>query len=294
VIPSTQANYHSAEFSACGKRFHGIGICPVLTEQDLDNVGFAIQGYYQGTIRVSTNCRLDNPLPDSVRYLSNNLVPYYLAGKASQSCLISFVVSPEFPEEDSSGLVIHSFVGHLWIRVLNAGQSFMGFADKVAAGKNPTQIAVIPDVGDASQVQVAFESSLCGVQPNPVNLPVENGILNIPLNKFIDEVGVKTCVLNGVAFLPSGPLRISWFIDGYDTKFLPLPIPAIVQKDSKIEISGDENVSVIALDSDFKIDREAIFDFDPARFHVLRLLTIHGRSVIGEYDPVKGKWSWIY
>lgn len=290
IVPATQAKYPSAEFYACGKMWNGLGYCSVEEGQDLNSIKLKVQGYYKGTVKFSNNCELENE-PLSVRYSNDIKVPFFLPGPAVKTCGISFVVSPEYPDEQDQKLVIHSFRGHLLLKVKKPDTKWIGHATKVKAGVGPSDIFRIKFNTNDSKVDVSFRSDRCKINKD-LELDVIEGSATVRLKDLLPEVLIQTCVLNGVVFTTEETIRVSWFIAGYSPKFVPLPIPKIKIKNGNIEIEGDDNVSIISLDNKYVIDRKAIFEFDTSRKHVVRMLTVGGRLALGLWTPGKG-FKWI-
>jgi len=79
----------------------------------------------------------------------------------------------------------------------------------------------------------------------------------------------------------------------YNAEFTQLPIPVVKINGDKIEIIADDAVSIVSLDNEYEIDYEAKFDFDRTKPHVIRLLTVKGRSVIGLIEAGGQQWEWL-
>ena len=92
------------------------------------------------------------------------------------------------------------------------------------------------------------------------------------------------------------PLALRTFVKVPTVKpwqiFVPLAIPNIVLTSDKLKVVGTDQVSIISLDGRYEIDKSAEFRFNPNQNHILRLLTVSGRLVIGKYYPVLG-WVWV-
>jgi hypothetical protein len=287
-MPAMDANYLSAEFTACGQHFDGMGICTVEAGQDFSQVALGVQGYYQGDVRFTTDCVSTSDPLDSILYSNSNQVIYPLTGQAIVSCGISFVVSPQYPNEKNETFVIHSFEGELYIKVVPVGQKWLGFKNKVTAGANPSEVLQLPTAFPTSEV--LFEG--CGIKYDQV-ISAINGVLYVPLKAVLPTVPQQTCVMSGAYWQGNDAIRLTWMIDGYDSKFISLPIPNVSQSGNSLKVQGDDNTSVIALDAQYSVDNSGSFKFNPKVSHTLRLLTIGGRSMIGDYSASKG-WTWIY
>ena len=281
---ASQANYPTAEFYACGKAFHGLGVCFVERGELLDTVAISIQGYNSGTIRiVSQDCFLD----DDLRYEGNQRVRIGLPGVARESCLLSFVISPEHDSEETSGIVIRSFKGHLWISVKDKDDQTFGFTSKVAEDGD-AEVAI--PVASPGAHRIAFRG--CGVSFDQ-SVDADGGFVRVTLKQLLPHLLIQRCVLQGGVEDASGPVFVSWMVWGYDKRFIPLPRPAISFDGDKLKVSADRNVSVISLDSGYKLDTSAEFKFDKTKFHTLRLLTVGGRSVLGFWSVQQGAFTWM-
>src|SRR5579863_5990249 len=74
--PASDSHYPTAEFQACGQRWHGLGVCDIQAQDDLSKVNLQVQGYLSGDLRVyavsdSSDCQFDQHMT----YVKNQLVP---------------------------------------------------------------------------------------------------------------------------------------------------------------------------------------------------------------------------
>lgn len=296
-ISATQANFPTAEFTACGEVRSGLGICAIKKGQNLDSVLLSVQGYYKGTIKFSTNCDSNSALPSPVRYFGNEKIRFFLAGKAEKSCGVSFIVSPEYPNESDQRLHIHSFKGHLYIKVIDGDQKFWGFVSKIKEGPNAGENIDLPAY-ENTEVVVIVKSKRCSVNVDK-KIKVTHGVVRIYAKDIFEYVPIKTCVLNGAVLYPNRneALRFTWFISGYAKEFDTLPIPVHYLKKKKkkyyMHVEADSNTSVVSVDNSYKISNVGKFRFDLNKCHIIRALTIKGRSRIGHYCPNKGiRWKY--
>lgn len=277
--PVQPTNYPTAEFTACGERWVGLGACAIRKGERFDSIDLAIQGYAQGTMQVvSEACAID----DVFRYSSNQSVKYSLDGNVDHSCLLSIIVLPEFPSEDKAGVPIRSFKGQLWVRVIEQSDTVKLFETKIPQGLDANI-----ELGSES-AHLVFRG--CGVEYD-ADKPAINGKLVIKLSDlFADLKQIRSCVLSGRMDIGSESTYLTWMVWSYDEKYIPLSTPSTVQSKKKISVIADEAVSVLWLDDDFRYSRETEFDFDPTKPHILRALTIGGRSVVGEFKD--GVFIW--
>jgi len=281
ALPAIQSIYPSAEIIACGKRWNGLGVCSLEKGKKYQNLGIKIASYYKGSIKVySGRCSIDY----SFRYDGSEEIPIIIPGKIDRDCLISMTVSPELPNEENSGIQIHSFRGYLAIRMTD-GETWLGDTRKLT-GSLDSYLRV--DVGGVGQVSVELNG--CGIAYRK-NLTLTGGIAEIKLNEALAKTGPRICVLDGYISQGQFPdVYLNVLVAVYDSGFAPLPIPIVRHKNGKIEVEGDPSTSVIVLDDKHKFKTKAKFKFKKKDPHVLRLLTVKGRSVIGEWK--KGSWSW--
>lgn len=285
VMPAIQANYPTAEFSACEKHWNGLGICSLEKGARLDSLNVEIQGYYQGTIRVySAACQID----DVFRYRDNQRVRYTIPGAADTNCLIGFTVSPEYPDESESGVVIHSFRGYIWIGVDAAENIHQNFTSKYVEDGDAEIAVVVPEAG---AYEVAFRG--CGMDFGPTMVDSVNGVVRLSLKQLGADDGIQKCVAQG-GIRKDGFLNyVSWMIFSYDKKFVPLATPSVVLTSKKFDISADSVVAVVALDDEYVIGNHGKFRADRSQSHVVRVLTTGGRSLYGVWKPEIGGFEWM-
>lgn len=289
VVPSAmESNYPSVEFSACGQRWNGIGICSIQKGYDLESLDLSMQGYYNGSIKSYTTCVGVAGL--TARYVDNSQVPIPLRATAQESCFVGFVNSPELPKEDKSGLVVKSFYGFLYIKVLDQNQPWHGYVSKVPEGINSSESIMIPVQSSIKEARVVFKDTGCGVDYDKT-LPVREGIIQVSLRDLSNNLLKSSCIVSGVVF-DDQPIRLTWVITRYSKDFAPLPIPTTVLKGKTMRIDADKNVSIISLDGKYGVGNRLKYrPFDMGIDHIFRAFTIHGRLILGEYTP-EGGWLW--
>jgi len=75
--------------------------------------------------------------------------------------------------------------------------------------------------------------------------------------------------------------------------FNQLSTPSVHVGKKKITVTASESVSIISLDNEYKIKQKAKFKFKHDQSHILRLLTVKGRSVLGLWDINNQRFRWI-
>lgn len=288
-MPSIDANFPTAEFSACGKLWRGLGICVLERGADLASVELEIKGYFDGAVKIdSTDCNLD----ELVRYSKHQSVRPRLIGPAAESCLISFVVSPEFPNEASQGIKVNSLVGHLWLTVELPGETWGSYLSKVRAGKESSIRVELGEKQGESAHAIFFGCD----STYETDLVVDAyGAIDLKATQILGRaIAKESCILEGGIIIGKNQYMLTWMIWGYDEHFLDLPDPLVTLSNGKLTLKGDQNVSALSLDDSWSICNEhTIKKFDPAKPHIARALTVNGRSALGVWSPEKKEFSWI-
>ncbi len=286
--PSIEAQYPSLEIQACGQLPDELGmvLCPVVKGEPLSRLNFRVMGYYKGTIKVaSKECEID----ESISYEGTGLVQIPLRGTAEKSCVASVTVSPQFPREEKSGIKIHSLRGHLVVRVLPAGQQWVGFARKVT-GDFSSGLRMW--VGPQESVLVLVAG--CGQSVYNEVHQVVDGFLDLNLSSLVPKVmPIQVCVLEGaVVSQDYQDLLFSVAVANYDPRYTSLPIPSTRVEKGKLYVNADNAVSAIALNEEYRLNNKGSFKFDPQVTNYLRLLTVAGRALLGVWLPEQQVWQW--
>lgn len=286
-LSAVSANYPTAEFIACGTRWHGLGICPLYSRDYLDSIQLKVQGYFDGDIRVfasnstEVGCQMDNHFT----YRNSELIEIPLP-KIASSCTFSISVTPHFPNQDNqSSVVTKTLPGFLRVRKLNFGDFWTG--DTI---RNPENGQIFFNIPTADNGISLADIRGCGV--------VFDGVLTASQGKYLVDLNskgfvphVQLCTLEGVIF-GNSIAKWSRLIAIYNEAYVPLPKPVVISDDREITVYADPTVSAIFFDNEFKLSNQGEFPFDSTKSHVMRLLTSSARSVIGEYDPKNEVWVW--
>lgn len=276
------SNVPTAELVACGSRVMGLKTCAIERGRPLSDVQIDVQGYNQGgVLATSEKCEVEFP----VRYTGHAQVRVPLTGIARESCIVAVTITPEFPSERDSALVIGALKGFVWVRVTDPGEAWRGFETKIAAGVD-TSIEVPAFDGQPNHIMVRG----CGAKIDRDGMP-EQGVMRVKLSEMPDP-GVKGCVYEGAVISKGQALLFSWVVWRHTKDYVPAATPAVLIEGKRLSIAGDPSVSVLSLDGVYRLTSGRTFNFDPARAHVVRALTIGGRNVVGEYDP-KGGFRWM-
>lgn len=269
-MPAMDAGYPTAEIIACDSRWNGLASCVL----DRSTFSFSIQGYYTGTIQAdSGNCNLH----EKVRYANSEAKTFSVA--PTQSCVIDIIVSPEYPGEGDSGLHISSLKGRIYLSV---GNYFVASAKVKATTNNELHV---PAKG--KKIRTIFRG--CNTTFDR-ELSVKVSYVDVKLSDLIVTDDRKDCIFEGGL---AGQTRVAWQVWIYDRLFTSIADPVTEIANHKLKVSSESSISVIALDNTYKISNNATFEFDILKDHVLRLLTIGGRNVIGLWSPQQGEWTWI-
>lgn len=287
-IPSTDAHYATAEINACGRRFHGLGVCALEKNKDIADLEISVQGYYGGTVQwYSQGCGVDY----SEEYAGNDVIRLKLAGKINKSCIISVTVSPKYTPEMTNDLAVYSFRGHLAVK-LSPGGAWLGETRKLSG--NWQDNLKIPVQGGTA-AQVVFRG--CN-RTYKAELPILGYYVDVPLREAANIAEGAPCLLDGFALNKLTDLTVNALLQVNSSLYSPLSIP-IIESGETLRVTAEAAVSVISLDNQFVLSSSAKFkNFNEQLPHVLRLLTVKGRSVLCEYTPVvttpppgpKGGW----
>lgn len=281
-ISAIEANYPTLEIDACGKKWHGLAMCGLQKDESYSKINLKIQGYNEGTLRVdSKNCNLDF----SINYTNNQSIPIHVPGSINRNCIISFTLSPKFPNEQDTAIQIYSIRGHVAINLIDVTAWQRGV--RKVSGNFSSELSLFSGFGESV---VLMEG--CGKSYKKKFIADNSGLITIELADAIHfPYDIGTCIIEG--FLTSEELEdfsFNIFVAKYDSNFTPLPFP-VITRDRKLNVEGDESVSIINLDDKIVVDRVASFKFDETLPHTLRLLTVKGRTVIGVWNLNNKIWE---
>ena len=296
VIPAIKVNYPTLEFQACGETFHGLGICYLERGSAHNEVNLKIQGYYKGTIRVySSACGLDM----TFTYAENELMKIKLPKlEPGRSCLVTAVMSPEYPKKASKDVATYSFKGHLAIRIEKPEEIWYGETRKVT-GNWRSQYDLM--VGNFPKALVAIRG--CGKAYNK-KMTLDQGYARIKLSEAAERLEMGDCVAEGVALVKNETdTTFSILLTQYATElpddpqwkdyaFSPLAIPRVEFSGGEIKVVASPEVSIISLNGEYEINNKAEFKFDRTKPNILRILTVKGRSVLGLWSAGAQEFEW--
>ena len=269
------SNMPSAEVFACGKRM-SLGVCDVEKGTELSKVNFGIQGYYEGTARIySEACGIDY----TVRFNQSQSFGIPLPGKLETNCLLAVALTPEYPGERNSGIVIAAIEAFVYLRAIDAQALHHNFISKIPAS-GADHIAF-----DAPKGTLMVRG--CGAK---LDKPIEKGLFVLPLSE-LPALGISRCIYEGVVLNDGPPVFFTWLVWKYADNFVPAAQAKVTQNGNNLEVDADPASFVIALDGQFKNGHKNSFDFDPDTSHVLRTLTVGGRNTLMTFEPKKG-WLW--
>jgi len=279
-LSAIQAKYPTAEFRACGKLWHGLGVCVIDPLVDMSNLDISLQGYSTGTIRVvSSGCPVE--VSRTFTYKENASTKINLSGLPEQDCLLSFVISPDYSQQRRrNAVIVDSLEGHLYIRRSTANS---------VVKTSKTRRNEVMQIPSEIPSRVLAISSFCDARFDEVLSPVD-GLLQLNLEDIISLSKPQLCIINGVA--EQAQKLIVWYAAVYDQRFSPLPTPIVTFKGGRVNVTANANVSVVALNDQYIFSNVASFRFDKARSNTLRILTAKGRSLLAEWDSESGEFIW--
>lgn len=276
--PAAFSGYPSAEFYACGERWLGLGYCEIEKGRSVEEIEFAIQGFYKGRIRIFSEA-----LPADVifSYEGSKRIPIDLRGTPNAPIVLGIAVNPEYPGENENAVELFGTIGWLLINVTEPGEVFT--FHRTLRPVSTDQLIRVDSSGASSHFVVSDE---CGVEREILASGAETEIRLSGLGVSTQMIG--SCILFIASNVPSFDVWLSW---RYAQDFRPLAIPSIKVEKRKLHVDAESGVTIVALDSKVEVDHKGKFDWDGSKSHVLRLLTVKGRTLVGEYEPGKG-WSW--
>lgn len=274
------SNYPSAEFYACGRHFVGLGYCELPVGTPINSIAFAVQGYHAGRIRVFSAAL---PIDVSLRYAGTKRVPITLPGIPRASVALGFTVNPEFPDEESQGVEVYGTMGWLLVKVALPGEAWTFSETRSPVGSDA--VVRIPSAGASSAIVISPE---CGVDRT---VPIAGEELELRLGDLVDASEMGRCIFQ-VGLLGTGRFH-AWLAWRYAPEFIPLASPALDRGNDSVRVTADATVSALILDDEMRVDREAKFKIDWARPHVLRAVTVKGRSAVGVWNPENQEVLWM-
>lgn len=282
-MPTLEANYPTAEFSVGDQVFHGLGEVSIEKGEPLSALQFNVQGYFDGAVRVDSS-RCDVHL--SQRYKDSQQVTIPLMGPATTSCIFDITVSPTFPNQKSFLDTVYELKGELLVKVLEPGEHWYGFSSRIRRDGEARLLVPVPT--EDQSAQVVFRG--CGISYDSVEDLTDKSI-DISTIDFMPDMKKERCVLEGfVRYEEIRIKKVTWRIWGFSPDFSPLSEPVIVEKDDRLFVEGDLTVAAVSLDNEFILGSDADFKFDNKKDHILRLVTVKGRSVLCRYLTKRGKW----
>lgn len=296
VIPAAVANYPTLEFSACGQTFHGQGVCYLQKGQPFDSVELRVQGYFQGTGRVvSQACKLDY----TFTYKDSELIRVNLPNsEPEKNCAVNITLSPEYPPEWRSGIEVYSLVGVLGVRLQSGEEVWQGETRRLTGNWKSNLHLSLGPAHEKPRVVIRG----CGVSYDRV-LSAPGGHLYIPLEDAVKRQERASCIAEGVALSKGVDFTFTVIVTQYATElpldpkwrgygFGPLAIPVVEMGSSSIKLTGSDQVSVVSVDENHKVSSEGKFKFDKNQKHIIRLITVKGRTVLGFWEPGDQEVQW--
>lgn len=298
-IAAVAVGYPSIEFQACGNLYNGLGTCYLRKDQSLSLINLKIQGYYKGTGRVfSEACDVDQ----SFTYEDHALVSIKMPeGLVKRSCVFNMVLSPEYPNQYESGLEVFPLTGSLILRASHGEHIWRGEVRKVSG--NWHSFLSLPLWSPTNRAYVGFFG--CGRNYEQF-FDAYNGLLEIPLELGVIKEPNTVCVADGAAMTDAlWDYSFTVVIAQYATElpqvakwqgmgFTPLAEPSISLSGNSISILGEEAVSLIGLNGLYVLGNKAVYhNFERGKKGSIRLVTVKGRTIVGEWEPLKQEFKWI-
>lgn len=285
AVSALEAGYPSAEFRACGKLWVGLGTCRIAPGQSFKDLGIKIQGYYAGTVQIESKACGVSVVR---RYGNNELVDVVVPAPAAASCLFTFQVFPDYPGQQTSGVFVSGFKAYLWVRMLPRDQAWHS-----------------TEVKDTGSWERNWKMFVGGTQPVSVQalgcdhdfldtLPVVDGQLVFPLHKAVSAYN-SVCVVEGLVVNPAFKnTMFSALVVQHSSRYVKLAIPTMKKYAFTLTVYPDGATAATSIDDRYTTENPAVFeDFHFNVPHILRTITVKGRSVIGLWDPKEYAWTWL-
>lgn len=280
--PAAAANYPTAEFRAQGKLFHGLGEVALKKGQSLADVDLKVQGYFGGTIRIDSGfCHLRK----SILYNDMELVPVPLTGSAQESCVIDITVTSIYPKDIDRNTLVYELKGQLLVKVIPDQRPFFLSSSRIPQGTDTNLF--VPLDSTMGSVEVVFRG--CGFSYEDT-VPINDGEAMISARSVGGPEPLRRCIHEGFIDAPGEIKRVSWNVWYYAKEFSPLPLPRLNFNGDILTVEGDPSVAAIIFDDDFTLGSKATFRLDQDSEHMLRLLTVKGRSVVCQWMQGRGEF----
>lgn len=285
-VDTQNAGYPSAEIVVNNTIYNGVAVARIPQGNPLNSLGLKIQGYFSGKLRVtSTDCKVDV----NQEYQDSALIPISIPGKAVRDCVFQVSITPVYPHQSNSEVIVSPLTGWFYLRVMAPGESFSSAVRKLSGEwRSDWQLPV------AFTLPVRVIAKGCGFDQEKVISPGANNRVAIHLEDFVLLRTREVCVLRATVYSQeySTPLELGALIAQYDKSFNPLGNPALSYKNGKIRVVGQEGVAIVSLGSTALYTNDGSFDFVPNKMNVLRLYTVKGRILIGEWSVASQEWTW--
>jgi len=274
-------NFPTAEFSACGKNFFGIGICDIDLDSDLSSIDFKIKGYFSGDVKITSNCGFN----DVFHYTNNKLISYPVSGKVKQSCLFGILVNPKFPNQDNKPIETSGFKGFLLVSANRSNDLVYDFVTKVKEGMN-SKIDI--PVSVAYSLRAKFAG--CGVSFDSIVEP-HDGFVTLYVSNLLSVLSKQTCPLfGGIGTKPT--TYVNWFIQIYDNEFQNISQPEVEIGNNKIKVIAEDSVTAVFVNDGYVYSSIGEFSVDMKNTFIVRAITVGGRSQIGDFNPQSREIVW--
>ena len=281
--PAAASNYPTAEFWVQGKIFHGLGEIALKKGDLLASLDIKVHGYFEGTIRVDSSfCHIRKSFNFSTTGLSS--IP--LTGKAEDSCVLDIVVASVYPKVYDSNTLVYEQKGQLLVKVLTDQRPFFLASSRVQ--EKSDYWLHVPVEGMTGSIQAIFKG--CGYGYTDT-VPINDNEALLSARWVGGQQLPTRCVYEGFLEGLGGITRVSWNVWTYAKEFSPLPLPTLSLEGEKLTVRGDRSVAAIVLDDSLELSWKASFSFDTERDHVLRLVTVKGRSVVCQWRSAVVEWT---
>lgn len=279
--PAIDSNYPTAEIYAGDKHFVGLGIIEVPYGSDVADLDISVQGYYQGRAKfVSASLGLDKLFT----YKGNMKVRAQAESKVTMPALIGMTVAPTWPGQTGQVIDVHPLQGWLLVNPVQVGEKW-----SYLSSKTPEEIDAWIQLPTQGISTIDVISPECGVAKE---LAVTGPTRRIALSELGLKPENKRCVLQMVMSGSAGTRYALWAAWRYAKDFQPLSEPTADFYEQKVDLAAESAVTVVSVDETFRVSNFGTFPFDQEDPHVVRLLTVKGRVLVGQWMPEKKEFAW--
>lgn len=264
-IPIVDANYPSLEIIAKDKVFNGLAYFEIEEDKKFSDLGIAVQGYYQGEIRIfSEACDVN----ETRVYKDSQKINLNYSFNVDELCVFSVVMGVDYPKRGTT--VTHPFKGTFVVAPKKATES------EIIIEKIPTGISKKISFSFDEDATVYFRG--CNSDQEAF-FPSHNGKVEITITDYIIPTGFETCAPQLAVIGESRKKRVRLLLAFHSPKIVPLGIPLVEFDKKKLKITAQGIVAVVSVGEEYKLKNKANLKYQIG--DIIRIMTVKGRLQIG-------------